>query len=352
MRILWLSPGLRATARIRTEELLSLGADVRLVTADIHYESDQARAYETVLVGRPIPTADWIPCLRTYQEARRFRPDVVVTELLRDPRWRTFASLAPRIRLVHDHKPHDEKNVAPWWNRLFFDRWDSRADATIVFSRYVADRLNENGVSRVYLAPLHSDLDPALVPDPIPPAKRRDFVMFGRQNPYKNHAVVFAAWEAHVSGPAWRGDELVLIGGGEIPRALPRHARWLQGDFKYRQVVDRIARAKGSIVHYTDGASQSGVQVLSMQLAVPTLVSTGGALPEYQPPGLSVTGVDDVTGLTLALDALADPAEVDRQGRIALAHYRNNYDGKIFASRFLKIAEDVLDSKRPGNPGS
>ncbi len=346
MRILWLSPGLRATARIRTESLKALGAEVMLYTADLHYESDEAREYETVLLGRPNPTTDWVPCLNAYQAAQRFRPDVVVTELLRDPRWRMFAHMAPRIRLVHDHAPHDDQGRDPWWNRLFFERWDERADGTVVFSHYVAEGMRKVGRtnSPIYVAPLHSDLDPTLVCDPLPADQRKDFVMVGRQNPYKNHDVVFSAWEAHVQGADWRGDELVLFGGGDIPRALPAHARWERGDFKYKDVVGQIARAKGSIVHYTEGASQSGVQVLSMQLGVPTLVSTGGALPEYQPPGLSVTGINDVSGLAQGIDVLADPAEVARQSNIARERYLAQYSASSFAQRFLEIAEDVVDN--------
>lgn len=344
MRILWLAPTFRGNGRIRSKEIRALGADVMLVTAALRYSDfDQSDEHETVLNGRPIPWSDWRPCYRTYQEARRFRPDVVVTELLRDPRWRMFAGLAPRIRLVHDDKPHDAKSVFPWWNRLFFNRWDAQADATIVFSEYVASGLRAQGRagSRLYVAPLHSDLDPCLIPDLVSGSERRNFVMLGRQNPYKNHAVVFAAWEAHVAGSAWRGDELVIFGDGEISRPLPPSARWVRGDFKYRDIVGELARAKGSIVHYTEGASQSGVQVLSMQLGVPTLVSTGGALPEYQPNGLSVSGVNDVRGLARAIDALADPEEVDRQSRLALNHYKHCYDSSLFARRFIEIAKDV-----------
>lgn len=345
MRILWLAPNFRGNARIRSEGLRSLGAEVMTVTAAIRYSYfDDSPHYETVLNGRPIPWADWGPCYRTYLQARRFRPDVVVTEMLRDPRWRLFAGLAPRIRLVHDDRPHDAKNVAPWWNRLFFSRWDTRADATLVFSNYVADSLRAQGKAgaNLYVAPLHSDLDPALIPDFVPAAQRRDFVMVGRQNPYKNHAVVFAAWEAHVSGSDWHGDELVIFGDGEITQPLPAHCRWERGDYKYMEIAAELARAKGSIVHYTDGASQSGVQVLSMQIGVPTLASTGGALPEYQPPGLSITDVNDVEGLTQALNALAEQAEAERQGRVAVEHYNARYHSDVFAKRFLEIANDVV----------
>ena len=344
MRILWLSPWFRPRARIHAENLQSLGAEVMLVTSDLHFESDQARPYETVLLGRPVPTAGWLPALDAYRDAKRFQPDVVVTELLRDPRWRMFARLAPRVRLVPDDKPHDETHVAPWWNRFFFDRWDAEADATIVFSNYVAASLRAQGTagSRLYVAPLTSDLDPSLVPDFVPAERRKNFLLIGRQWPYKNHDVVFAAWEAHTRGTAWRGDELIVLGRGEISRPLPAHARWNQGAFKYRQVVDELAGSKGSIVHCRS-ASQSGVQVLSMQLGVPTLVSTAGALPEYQPAGSSVTGIDDIDGLSRALDALADPEEVDIQGRAALEHYRRQYDSAVAARRLLEIFQDVID---------
>jgi glycosyltransferase involved in cell wall biosynthesis len=342
MRVLWLSPWLRPIARNCAESLIALGADVMLVTADLHPESDEARDYETVLLGRPVPTADWMNIAKTYRKAKQFKPDVVVTELLRDPRWRIFGSLAPRIRLMHDDKPHDETHAEPWWIRSF-EPWDARADATIVFSDYVAERLRgrqEQG-SPIYVAPLMTDLHPSKVPEFMPANQRKNFVLIGRQRPYKNHAIVFAAWKAHTQGSAYRGDELVLLGEGDISHALPPHTRWIRTDYKYSDVVDELARAKGSLVH-ARSASQSGVHVMSMQLGVPPLVSTAGALPEYQPPGLSVTGIDDVSGLSRAIDALADPAEVEVQSRIALDHYRNHYDAPLAAKRLLEIFDDVL----------
>jgi len=346
MRVLWLSPWLRPIARIHAENLQSLGAEVMLVTSDLHPESDRARPYETVLLGRPVPTSGWLPVLDAYRRAASFKPDIVVTELLRDPRWRAFATLAPRIRMVHDDKPHDETHTAPWWNRLFFDRWDADADATVVFSNYVADNLRAAGATtRTYVAPLISDLDPTLVPDFVPAQRRRNFTLVGRQRPYKNHAVVFAAWDAHTRGSDWQGDELVLLGTGDISCPLPAHTRWDRRAFEYRQVADELARAKGSIVHCRS-ASQSGVQVLSLQLGVPTLVSTAGALPEYQPPGSSITGIDDAAGLSRALDLLAEPSEAELQGKAALEHFNGHFDSTVAARRLLDIFHDVVDRSR------
>ena len=341
MRILWLSPWVRPIARICTDSLRERGADVMLVTSDLHPESDEARDYETILVGRPVPTKDWINIPRAYQKARRFKPDVVVTEMLRDPRWRVFGSLAPRICFRHDARPHDETHRRQWWIRSF-DPWDARADATVVFSENVAQCMRDMGQtsSPIYVAPLVTDLRPDKVPPFVPGDQRKNFILIGRQRPYKNHGVVFEAWANHARGPAWRGDELVLYGEGDIPQPLPMHARWNRHDFRYEDIVGELAGAKGSVIH-SRNASQSGVQVMSMQLGVAPMVSTAGALPEYQPPGLPVTGIDDVAGLTQVFDALADPAEAGRQGGLSLEHYRTHFAPAVAADRLLEIFSQV-----------
>jgi glycosyltransferase involved in cell wall biosynthesis len=233
---------------------------------------------------------------------------------------------------------------------MFFDRWDTKAYATVVFSKHVAERVRAEGTDwhSVYVAPLTSDLDPSLVPDYVPAENRKDFLLIGRQYPYKNHHVVFAAWDAHTRGSSWQGDELVLLGAGEVLSPLPPHTRWQKGAYRYEQMVSKLAASKGSIVH-TRAASQSGVQVLSMQLGVPALVSTAGALAEYQPPGLSVTGIDDIEGLAKAIDTLADPAEVDIQGKKSVEHYRTHYDAKIASERLLSIFEDIVSRSGLGN---
>jgi glycosyltransferase involved in cell wall biosynthesis len=349
MRILWLSPWLRPRARVWAEHLKTLGVDVMLVTSDLHFESDVARDYETVLLGRPVPTADWIRCASTYRKAAQFKPDLVVTELLRDPRWRLFTGLAPRVRIVHDDKPHDPTHIDRWWNRRFLggSPWDIKADATIVFCNAVAESLRESGAVRppLYVASLTSDLDPALAPPFVDPQSRRNFLLIGRQRPYKNHDVVFSAWEAHTKSPDWRGDELVMLGGGEISAPLPPHARWNRGSYQYREVVSELASAKGSLIH-SRSASQSGVQVLSLSLGVPTLVSTAGGLPEYQPPGFSVTGIDDVEGLARDLNRLADPAEVERQSKTAVTYYQDHFAPPVASKRLAEIFQDILRNRR------
>ena len=251
------------------------------------------------------------------------------------------------MQLIHDDRAHDPAEQRRAYERSVFDRWGAGSAATVVFSDYVAnavaDRRDVAG-TRLHTVPLTSDLDPALVPPPVPASARRNFVLIGRFNPYKNIDVVLDAWQAHVTGSRWCGDDLVLFGDGPpITRALPRHTSLRSGSYRYLDVIGALSAAKGSIAHYRR-ASQSGVQVLSMQLGVTPIVSPVGALTEFQPPGCPPVGVDDVDGLASAFDELADPETAARQGIAATHHYARRFAVEHAAERLLNILTQVADS--------
>ncbi|MCG5433889.1 glycosyltransferase family 4 protein [Mycobacterium sp. MYCO198283] len=346
--MLWLSPWMRPLARVQAEALQRRGVQVLLVTTDAHPESDTARDYELVLDTRLRTLSTWPASLAARRRILDFAADIAVTELVHDPRWIAFAGRLPRVQIVHDDVLRDPGERLPSLKQSVFTRWAASSTATVVYSRYVAariaDRRDVAGMP-VYPVPLCSDLDPALVPPLAPAAQRRDFVMFGRLNPYKNLDVVLDAWSSHVAGPGWRGDELVLLGDG-VTRSLPGRVRWLPGNFRYRDVVEVLARAKGSVVHYRE-ASQSGVQVLSMQLGVTPLASTAGALPEFQPPGGRAVGIDDVAGLTALFDDLADPQTAAWRGSAAARHYA----GRFTADHTAEALHTVLKTTRAAARG-
>lgn len=334
---------------MQAEALIRHGADVLLVTSDQHPESDASRDYELVLDPRFKTAGSWLPTLKAWRQIRRYRPDVVIAEIVRDPRWIALAGAAPRIQVVHDDRPHDPEEQRPRVERAVFDRWGARSAATITYSDFVATAVAFNrdvAGTPVHVVPLASDVDLVRVPPFVPAEGRRDFVMFGRLNPYKNVDVVLEAWRRHVCGGGWRGDNLVLIGDGPLdPGALPEHVRWRTGSFRYADVLPALAAAKGSVAHYRR-ASQSGVQVLSMQLGVMPIVSTAGALPEYQPPGCAPVGVDDVVGLAAAFDLLADPAVAVQLGAVAASHYAQHCAVDIVAQRFLDVITEVRSARR------
>lgn len=83
-----------------------------------------------------------------------------------------------------------------------------------------------------------------------------------------------------------------------------------------------------------------------MQLGVMPIVSTAGALPEYQPAGLPPIGVDDVAGLAAAFDLLADPVTAARLGAEAARHYAHRCAVDLVAVRILDVIAQVLDRRR------
>ncbi|WP_373199756.1 glycosyltransferase family 4 protein [Mycobacterium marinum] len=348
LRLLWLSPWMRPLARIQAEALRSRGIEVLLVTTDQHPESDAARDYEVVLDPRLRAAASWPAGVAAGRRVRGYRPHVVIAELVRDPRWIALAGPAPRIQLVHDDRPHDTAEHRRAYERAIFDRWGARSAATITYSDYVAGAVatrRDVAGTPVHVVPLTSDLDPTRVPPLVGPEDRHDFVMIGRLHPYKNADVVLEAWQRHVGGSGWRGDDLLLIGGPFDARALPEHTRWLPGDYRYCDVVATLAAAKASVAHYRR-ASQSGVQVLSMQLGVTPIVSNAGGLPEYQPPGCPPVGTDDVRGLAAAFDTLAEPLTAARHGATAARYYQQRFAVDRAAQALLAVIEEVA-TRRP-----
>lgn len=332
MRVLWLSPWMRTLARVYVDALREAGHECLLVTSDQHYQPMTARHYERVLDPRPRDPRTTGPLLRVLGEARRWRPDVVVAELVWDPRWLLLARLAPLVHLIHDDAPHDATESRPRWQQALFAHLSRRAVQTVAFSPHVADRLGPGTA----IVPLTSDVPEA--DRPAEPEERRDFVLYGRMAPYKNVPVALRAWRAHVESDAYRGDRLLLIGDGplDLP-ALPAHCEWRRGRYSYADVLDTVAAAKGSLVHYRN-ATQSGVQLLSLQLGVPPIVSDSGALPDFQPSDEPPIGVDDVSGLAAAFAGLADPAIAAARGKACREHYLAHFA----APRSAAALADVL----------
>ncbi|ULE35861.1 glycosyltransferase [Mycobacterium sp. IDR2000157661] len=342
--MLWLSPWMRPLARVYVEALGRRGVHALLVTSDQHPESGDARDYEIVLDPRLRAASTWSPTLDAYRRIRRWRADVVVTELVRDPRWIALAGSAPRVNVVHDDRVHDVAERRPRYESTVFDRWADGAAATVTFSDFVAAAVQNRRDLRggdVYTVPLTSDLDSRLVPPFAAAADRRDFAAIGRLNPYKNLDVTLQAWAAHVQGSGWRGDRMLILGDGYgLRRALPKHTVWRAGTYRYSDVVETLAAAKGCVAHYRR-ASQSGVQVLAMQLGVTPIVSTVGALAEFQPPGCPPIGVDDVEGLVGAFDQLADPVIAVRHGVTAAVHYAAHHAADRAAEKLITVFDDV-----------
>lgn len=346
MRILWLSPWVRTLSRVQVDALTAAGHECRLVTTDQHYEPVVARADERVLDPRIKSLRNLGPLLQVWREARAWRPDVVVAEMMHDPRWLLLARLAPLVHVVHDDRPHDRTEIRPAHRRAVLDHLTRCAARVVAPSAHVARELSAHHGRPVDVVRLTSDaVESQLPPLPVPASDRRDMVLFGRMSPYKNVPVTLRAWAAHTRSPAYRGDRLILLGDGPLELgdtgALPEHCEWRRGRFAYADILSTLSRAKASLVHYRF-ATQSGVQVLSMQLGVTPIASDSGGLPEFCPPGMPPVGVDDVDGLTAAFGELADPETAARRGALVRRHYEHHLSPDRAAEAWVALFEEIV----------
>ncbi|RSM84325.1 hypothetical protein DMH04_21790 [Kibdelosporangium aridum] len=333
MRVLWLSPWMRTLSRVHVEALQDAGHECLLITSDQHYEKMEPLEYERVLDPRPKDLRTLGPLMRTVREARAWQPSVVVVELVWDPRWLILARLAPMVHLVHDDAPHDETEQRPAWQRRLFSRFSNRATRVVAFSEYVAKQLPYPAS----VVPLTSDVREK----DLPPAatERRDFVLYGRMSPYKNVPISLKAWEKYLLSGQHKGDRLILLGDGPLDvseQDLPPRCEWRRERYSYSDVLPILGRAKGSVVHYRQ-ASQSGVQLLSMQLGVTPIVSDSGGLPEFQPPGEPGIGVNDADGLAAAFAELSDPDVAIRRGAASRKHFEQTYGAALVVEKLADV---------------
>lgn len=324
MKIVLLAPWFRTLATAWADGLRAAGHEVMVVTSPMHFDPPPAHGQDLVLDSR-WRTRSGVAELRAARaRIRAFGPDVVIAEIMRDPRYLAMVPRGvPLVITTHDAVAHDRANRTPFMRRLAQAVLTRRADLEVCFSDQVAG-LIESGRHPIAVLPLTSEMPESLTPPFVEADGRRDFFVVGRLSAYKNIATVVAAYERHRASDAFRGDRLVIVGGGDPECDIPAHVEWQSGRFRFADLAPRLAAAKASICLYSAG-SQSGVQVTSMQCGVQCVVSDVGGLAEYLPAGEAPLGVHEIEGLTTVLGELADPSVAAEGGRRAAARYRQIY---------------------------
>lgn len=345
MRILFLAPWFRTLAWSWARELSQSGRTTMVVTTNNHFESGPARDGEFVLANSPRSVAGARELLELRRAVARFAPDVLVTEGFRDPRLLAVIGDKPLLWMIHDADPHDPTHIVPFQRRVFERAMLPRVTAILAFSQAVATTLRPRYPRMpIHVLPLPSEMPDDLVPPLVEADRRRDFYAIGRIKPYKNLAAVAQAWKQHVASAAYRGDTLRIIGAGELDSPLPPEATWHNEEFAFADLAPQLAAGKGSLSFYLTG-SQSGVQILSMQVGCPTIVSAVGGLAEYQPADLPALHPGDVPGLVSHLSRLSDPQYATLLGAASAAEYRDRFAAPVSAARLADVLDLVVRSR-------
>jgi glycosyltransferase involved in cell wall biosynthesis len=341
-RIALVAPWFRSLAHIHARALQQFGHDTLVVTTDAHFESAYGYARELVLPRQlrpPTWVGRWRKLLRAVHD---WRPDIVILDETWDVRFLPLARRYPTLLAIHDPDPHDDAHARHGWHLQVETRLRRSARDIACFSQFAAGRVRAERAA-LHLIPLVSELPEELV---RPAGKRRDFVMFGRLSAYKDVPGVLQAWKTYTGTDSYRGDRLFIIGDGELDEPLPEHVTWERGRFAFGDLAQRLSSFKASLAIYRT-ATQSGVQLTSMQCGVIPLVSDTGALPEYQPAVRPPLQRGDVDGLVRALSELTDATRANDEGTAARGEYERR-SGVAAVGEAWSAAIDTIVSSRRG----
>lgn len=326
MRIAFVTPWFRSLAHLYGAALERAGHSVLVVSTEDHFESSYALCTELTVRGKAASVPDQVRELRHLRgRLKEFNASVTFEDVFRDPRWLALTHGSPgRHVMVHDPAPHDSRHrVSGLKNQV--SRAQLRGSSGIVsFSEYAQKKIAGSAQGPVYRVPLLSEM-----PDDRVQRKRHSgrhgFLVIGRPSPYKGVDVAIEAWRRM---PADRRESLTLIlseGPGQSETLGPLDDDGLfvrEGRFAFDDVTGQIASSRALLLPYRS-ASQSGVQLLSMQHAVAPLVHGIGGLAEYQPEAIPAIETLDPGVWSQRMSQLLDDRVADAAGVHAFERYRS-----------------------------
>lgn len=163
------------------------------------------------------------------------------------------------------------------------------------------------------------------------------FIVVGRLNEQKNHALLLRAFEkvpehAH----------LLIVGDGDLRSELQEQAAGMSSRVHFlgirRDVPDLLAAADAFVLA-SDWEGNPLVVMEAMSAGLPVVATAVGCVPELVVDGAgALVDKGDEAGLVEAITALAlDPALADRQGTRARAHAERRFDVAAMAADYIDL---------------
>lgn len=327
MRIAFVTPWFRSLAHLYGAALERAGHSVLVVSTEDHFEAGYGLCTELTVRGQFGAAGDQVRELRNIRRRlKEFNPGVTIEDVFKDPRWLALTHGMPRRHvMIHDPCPHDSMHRVSGLKNQVSKAQLRGSSGIVAFSEYAQKEIAGSARLPVHRIPLLSEM-----PDDRVQRRRENgrhgFLVIGRPFPYKGVDIALEAWRRM---PANRRESLTLIlseGPGDGNEALGSpddDGLFVQeGRFAFADVTDQIASSRAVLLPYRS-ASQSGVQVLSMQHAVAPLVHGVGGLAEYQPDEIPAIETLDPEVWRQRMDQLLDDQFADTAGLDALTKYKS-----------------------------
>jgi glycosyltransferase involved in cell wall biosynthesis len=290
------------------------------------------------LPGRGRDLAAVRALLDIRHELSRFHPDVIHAHEGVDPRVLAVIPRAPIVLTVHDPTPHPGQTVASnplkrWLLDAARNVWRYRADAVVVHSEVLIERLRLRASQRVATMPIGLTLHPI----PLPPPSQRQLGFFGRLEPYKGLDVLARAMP-HV----WqvRPDvRLRVVGMG--PSTLPLQDERVDFERRYLPEAEIESFFRGTslaVLPYIE-ASQTMVGSTAIGYGVPVVASRAGGLVELALDDSYLTAPGDERALAAAIVAHVDDGPETRARVLAEVAGPRSWDA--VAARSLELYQQL-----------
>jgi glycosyltransferase involved in cell wall biosynthesis len=302
-------------------------------SADIERIQDERITYR-LLKRSPAPIVDQIVIPHALF---RDRPDLFFSPYPKIP-WR---SPCPMVSTIHDVIQLTKSpemgglgGVKRRWTKWYYERSSRRATTIVIISNASAhEALLTLDIPREKIRIIHQSVlaryRPEIQPDDEACLERFSitrpyFMLVGNFRPHKNAAMLLRAWsqllESHPDA------KLVLAGCGDHVFGLHQLGKELGilDSIKWIESID--SRDLGALYRHAVALLQPSVKegfglpvVEAMTCGIPSIVSTGGSLPEVQADGLPVLEPHDIAGWAGTMRNLLDDGnERDRLAAIAV----------------------------------
>jgi glycosyltransferase involved in cell wall biosynthesis len=347
MRIAFVTPWFRSLAHLYGAALERAGHSVLVVSTESHFEPGYGLCDELTVRGKAAAGGDQIRELRNIRDRlKEFNASVTIEDVFRDPRWLALTHGMPRRHvMIHDPAPHDSRHRVGGLKNQVSKAQLRGSSGIVAFSEYAQKEITGSARIPVYRVPLLSEM-----PDDRVRRKkdsgRHGFLVIGRPSPYKGVDIALEAWRRI---PADRRESLTLIlsegpkqSNGALGDLDDEGLFVHEGRFAFDDVTDQIASSRAVLLPYRS-ASQSGVQLLSMQHAVAPLVHGIGGLAEYQPDAIPAIETLDPEAWCQRMEHLLDDQVADTAGLEALKTYRSLTDD----SRLMEAFTPMLARSSP-----
>ena len=258
----------------------------------------------------------------------QFKPDLIICEESTDPRF-----ILPNLftecqfwKTRHDPEPHDHNHVLSISQKIRTNMNTMRATKVLAFSKSSFDIMRADKLWRLLPEiPLNeiSELPPKNV-------HRRNFVTFGRIEPYKNIEWLVNFWNENCN--FFQEEKLYIYGKGRVTY-LGKNIIHVNERYNRNVLMNQLRNFRASIFPYKT-ASQSGVLQISQAAGLASIISPLGGLMEFQSSEKNVmTDINDEQSLYRLVSNFMNQ------------EYANSQGGEAY-KRLLKSIEDTKNDIR------